>query len=80
MDYLTEIRKIIANILNIPPSSLDPDAEMSDVDGWDSMRNIQILSTLEDCYGLMFPDEDIFDLTSVRAFAREIEKLIAGNV
>ena len=80
MSYLSDVRQIIADILNIPAPALDPDAEMSDVDGWDSMRNIQILSSLEDHYGLMFPDEDIFDLTSVRAFAREIEKLTAGNV
>lgn len=80
MDYLSEIRQIIADILNSPVSSIDPDAEMTDIEGWDSMRNIQILSTIEDHFGLMIPNDDIFDLTSVRAYAEEIKRLVENNV
>ncbi len=77
MKYLDEVKVLIADVLAVSVDSLAADADMNDVDGWDSMRNIQILQTLEEHYDIMFPEDDIFDLTSVRALAEEIEKLKA---
>lgn len=75
MIFLKEIRAIVAGILGIPESQLDVNAEMNEIDEWDSMRNIQILQALEENYDILFPEDDIFDLTSVTALAEEIEKL-----
>ncbi len=75
MDYTEEVRGLIAGILSIPAGQLDIEAEMTDVEGWDSLRNVMILSKLEEHFDIMFPSDDIFDLTSVKAFAEEIKKL-----
>ncbi len=75
MKYLEEVKNFVAEILTIPAENLDVNAEMNEVDEWDSMRNIQILQKLEEHYDIMFPEDDIFDLTSVSALAEEIEKL-----
>lgn len=75
MKYLDEVKCLMAEILQIPATELAPDADMTDVDSWDSMRNIMILQTLEDHFDVMFPEDDVFDLTSVNALAEEIEKL-----
>ena len=77
MKYLEEVKKIVADILTMPVDQLDVDAEMNDVEGWDSMSNIQILQKLEEHYDILFPEDDIFDLTSVSALAEEVEKLKA---
>lgn len=70
-----ETKEIIASILKLPVELLDIEAEMTDVEGWDSLRNVMILSKLEEHFDIMFPSDDIFDLTSVKAFAEEIQKL-----
>lgn len=75
MELKEEIRNIIAGVLEMPAEELAYDAEMEYVEGWDSMHNVMILSALEDHYDIMFPDDDIFDLVSVDAFADEIAKL-----
>lgn len=75
MIYLEEIRRIIADILKLPAEQLDVEAEMTDIEGWDSLRNVMILSQLEEHFDIMFPPDDIFDLTSIKAFAEEIEKI-----
>lgn len=75
MKYLEEVKGIVAAILQIPGESLDVNADMNDVENWDSMRNIMILSQLEEHYGILFPEDDIFDLTSVAALAAEVEKI-----
>lgn len=77
MELKEEIRSIIAGVLEMPAEELAYDAEMEYVEGWDSMHNVMILSALEDHYDIMFPDDDIFDLVSVDAFADEIAKLKA---
>lgn len=75
MELKEEVREIIADILGISAENLPCEAEMEDVEGWDSMRNVMILSALEDKYDIMFPEDDVFDLVSVNAFAEEIAKL-----
>lgn len=77
MELKEEIREIMAGILEIPADKLPFEAEMEDVEGWDSMRNVMILSALEDKYDIIFPEDDIFDLVTVQAFADEVEKLKA---
>jgi acyl carrier protein len=70
-----EVKGIIAEILELPIDNLDSSMEMQDIPEWDSMRNVIILSTLEEHFGVVFPDDDIFDLVSVDAYVAEIEKL-----
>lgn len=75
MSVLTETKSIVASILKLPVEQLDEEAVMTDIEGWDSLRNVMILSQLEEHFDILFPPDDIFDLTSVKAFAEEIEKI-----
>ena len=77
MELKEEIKNTIAEILEMPAADLTFEMEMEDVDSWDSMRNVMILSTLEEKYNIIFPDDDIFDLTSIGALAEEVAKLKA---
>ena len=63
MDILSETKEIIAAVLRIPVEKLDEKAEMTDVKGWDSIRNVMILAQLEEHFDVVFPSEDIFDMT-----------------
>lgn len=76
MDILSETKDIIASVLKIPVEQLDVNAEMTDIAGWDSLRNVMILARLEEHFDVVFPSDDIYDLISVRAFVDEITKLL----
>ena len=75
MNILAETKEIIASVLKIPVGQLDVEAEMTDIAGWDSLRNVMILARLEEHFDVVFPSDDIFDLISVKAFVDEITKL-----
>jgi acyl carrier protein len=75
MEYLNEIKALVASVLEINEEDLGVDVDMSEIGEWDSMRYLIILSKLEEIYGVKFPQEDIFDLVSVRALSDEINKL-----
>ena len=77
MDLKEQVRAIIAEVLEIPIESLDCDAEMDQIEQWDSIHNVSILAALEEKFDVMFPEDDLFDLISVSTFADEISKLKA---
>ena len=76
MNILSDIKDIIASVLKIPVDQLDINAEMTAIAGWDSLRNVMILARLEEHFDIVFPADDIYDLTSVQAFVDEITKLL----
>ena len=72
MDILAEVIDVISNIVKVP---VDEDTEMGKIQEWDSIRNVMILSSLESHFDILFPEDDIFDLTSVKSIVEEIRKL-----
>lgn len=72
MELQQEVIELIAGVLNKP---VDASTEMGTIQEWDSIRNVMILSALEEHFSILFPEDDIFDLTSVKAITEEIAKL-----
>ena len=77
MEIKDQVLLIVAECLEMPVEQLSLDTDMDDVEGWDSMRNVMILSRLEDDFDVMIPEDDIFDLVTIGAIVEEIEKLKA---
>ena len=75
MDILEQIKQIVAGCLELEASTLDCDMEFFEMEGYDSMRSVMILAKMEDTFDVMVPEDDIFDITTIRAWAAEIEKL-----
>lgn len=72
MSIEQEVINLISGILK---KSVDATTEMGTIQEWDSIRNVMILSALEERFDILFPEDDIFDLTSVQAITDEIAKL-----
>ena len=77
MEIKEKVFEIIAECLEKNVSDLTVDTDMDDVEEWDSMRNVMILSRLEEEFDIMIPEDDIFDLVTVGAIVEEIEKIKA---
>ena len=77
MKIKEKVFEIVAECLEKNVSDLTMDTDMDDVEEWDSMRNVMILSRLEEEFDIMIPEDDIFDLVTVGAIVEEIEKIKA---
>ena len=75
MEILEQVKQIVAECLEVEASTLDCDMEFFEMEGYDSMRSVMILAKIEDTFDVMVPEDDIFDITTIRAWAAEIEKL-----
>ena len=72
---LEKIQAMLAEALNLPLEKVTPDAKIVDDLGADSLDVVELLSRLEDEYGITIPDEDVENLVTVADVAAEIEKL-----
>lgn len=72
---LEKIQAMLAEALNLPIEKVTADAKIVDDLGADSLDVVELLSQLEDEYGIIIPDEEVENLATVADVAAEIEKL-----
>ena len=72
---LEKIQAMLAEALNLPIEKVTPDAKIVDDLGADSLDLVELLSQLEDEYGITIPDEEVEGLVTVADVAAEVEKL-----
>ena len=66
---------MLADALNIPVEKVTPDAKIVDDLGADSLDVVELLSQLEDEFGIVIPDDEVEKLVTVADVAAELEKL-----
>ena len=72
---LEKIQAMLAEALNLPIEKVTPDAKIVDDLGADSLDLVELLSQLEDEYGITIPDEEVESLVTVADVAAELDKL-----
>ncbi len=72
---LEKIQALLAEALNLPLAKVTPDAKIVEDLGADSLDLVELLSQLEDDYGITIPDDEVESLVTVADIAAELEKL-----
>ncbi len=72
---LQKVQEMLAEALNISVAEVSADAKIVEDLGADSLDVVELLSRLEDEFGITIPDEDVENLVTVSDVAAEIEKL-----
>ncbi len=72
---LEKIQAMLAEALNVSLDKVTPDAKIVDDLGADSLDVVELLSQLEEEYGIIIPDEDAENLVTVADVAKAIEQL-----
>ena len=73
---LEKIQAMLAEALNLPLEKVAPDAKIVDDLGADSLDVVELLSRLEDEYGIMIPDDEVEKLVTVADVANTLDKLV----
>lgn len=75
MTIKEQVKQIVADCLELDANMLDCDQELFEMEGYDSMRSVMILSKIEDTFNVMVPEDDIFDIATINEWVAEIEKI-----
>lgn len=79
MSERDEIRRIVAEILELPLTELDDGASFTEVYFADSLERYRIVLALETFFDLHFPPEALDKIQSVESAERDIRALPAGR-
>ena len=60
-----DVKELIAEIIEMEPNEIDPDAHLVEDLGMDSMMALEILASLEKKYKIKLPEEDLPKITTV---------------
>jgi acyl carrier protein len=65
---INEVIDVIAHVLNIERNGLHEDSSSEEIEGWDSLRQLQICMALDERFGVEIGLENIPRLDTVRKF------------
>jgi len=74
-----QMTEIFASVLNVPENKIDPDANIVENLGGDSLQVLSIVSKAEEAFGVMIPAESYVTCASVSEASELIEKLVYGD-
>lgn len=60
-----DVKKLIADIIEMDPNEINPDANLVEDLGMDSMMALEILASMEKKYKIKIAEEDLPKITSV---------------
>jgi acyl carrier protein len=72
----TEVKNLIAEIIEMEVDSIDNDASFVNDLGLDSLRALEVLAELEKKFGIEIPEEKLAELTTInKAISITLESL-----
>ena len=72
---LEKVQAMLADALGVSADKITPDARIIEDLGADSLDVVELLSRLEDEYGITIPEDDVENLKTVGDIVTELEKI-----
>jgi acyl carrier protein len=69
-----DLPDLLSSVLDIPATEIADGVAMNDVETWDSLKHMELISTIEDHYGIELTFEEILDMTSVSGIRHVLDK------
>lgn len=64
MTNLEKLNNIFCEVFSVEASALNDEFDKNTVEGWDSVRQLSLTSSVEDEFDIMLDAEDILEFTS----------------
>lgn len=61
----SKVRKLVAEILEVPPTDIDPEAQLVEDLGMDSMKALEILAAVEKAFRIKIPEDSLPKMTTL---------------
>ena len=73
MSMIDDVRRVIADTLNLSEDKIDQNSSSETIDAWDSLAQVNLMMAIEQTFDLELEVEDFMKLNSVSAIAGFIE-------
>lgn len=69
-----KLKEIMALVFEVPQEDINENTSPDDLDNWDSIGAINLVTALEDEFDLEFEDEDILEMLNFELIKLKIEE------
>jgi acyl carrier protein len=69
-----ELKKLLAEALDLAEAAIAEDGSMETVPGWDSVAHLNIVLSIEGQYGVSFTPEEMLEMTSLTKICSALTK------
>jgi acyl carrier protein len=76
-DIIDTVTGLIAAEFGAEPADLDPDLDLSTVEGANSVKVLRVVAKIERRYDIELEDEQVFGLKTIRDVAMAVSQLVA---
>ena len=70
----TQISTLVTDALGIDEGELDPDRRLADLEGWDSLRQLNVMMAVEETFGVTMEPDDLPRMTSLADIAHIVDE------
>lgn len=71
---MTEVRELVASVLNVPVTSVSDESGPENMEQWDSLAHITIVAALEERFGVNF---EMTEILAIQSYGQLVEALRA---
>jgi acyl carrier protein len=80
MSVLEQVIHIVAETLNVSPSTITQESTAENTNGWDSLAHVNLMITIEQTFDIALDIEDFAKLSSIRSITEFIENIQPDQV
>jgi acyl carrier protein len=67
-----KLEALLADVLRLPPSEIQDDLAMKDVESWDSLNHMELISSVEGTFGVELTFDEMVAMTTVGAIKQTL--------
>lgn len=79
MTTLENLNQIFQMVFDDNSLQIRTDMTANDVDGWDSLSHVNLITTVEAKFGIRFTQKELLKQRNVGDLINDIERKLAGN-
>tara|TARA_Y100000590_G_scaffold463096_1_gene628940 strand:+ start:26 stop:280 length:255 start_codon:yes stop_codon:yes gene_type:complete len=68
-----KLNKIFMNIFQLKNKDVNKNISMQNINKWDSLNHIGLISEIEENFNIQFKDNEIVDMTSYKSIVKKIK-------
>jgi acyl carrier protein len=79
MATIKTLTEIFRRVFDDDSISLDPDMTANDIDGWDSLSHVNLITTVEAAFGIRFNQKELLKQRRVGDLLADIDRKLAAS-
>ena len=69
-----KLYKILSQVLNVPIEQINNESSPDTIDGWDSLKHMNLVLAIEQEFNIQFTEEQIFEMLNVALIKESLKE------